>query len=342
MEKTEFNTLLEKVPEYLKQYNEDDLYKYGQLLPYTQRVSLDYRVHCLKNNISFQDIYSMMMHETTFIKKLIKNDELRYIIDNIDEFLRGNYSLAKNRDHLLKYLKFNADRLSKDEYNKLELLTAKCISDNFNTISDENISKIRDLLKEVANKERRSILDIRREEHDSSYSKTFTLGNSIIKVGHRRLCNEIPNNSRILIPTFKGNIGNDIIEITDRLFVKNNLDIQDIYKVYKDLREQGLIWLDPTVENLGILSVKTANNQNERKNVSHENIGIINNPNYRETYYEPGNLVIIDLDHIVFEDDEETKDKIKEELSESILERVELFEKQYKEEKGLAKKIGTR
>ena len=342
MEKTEFNTLLDKVPEYLKEYSEEDLYKYGQLLPYSQRVSLDYRVYCLKNNTSFQDIYSMMMHETSFIKKLIKNDELRYIIDNIEDFFRGNYSLDKSHDHLLKYLKFNADRLSKDENNKLELLVSKCISDNFNTISDEDTAKIRDILKEVADKERRSILDIRREEHDSSYSKTFTLGNSIIKVGHRRLCDEIPNNSRILIPTFKGNIGKDIIEVTDRLFVRNSIDIQDIYKVYKDLREQGLMWLDPTVENLGILSGKTANSQNEKKNSSLESVGIINNPNYIDTNFEPGNLVIIDLDHIVFEDDKDKIKEIKETLSEGILERVELFENQYKEEKGYAKKIGTR
>ena len=340
MEKTEFETLLDKTPDYLKQSSEEDLYNYGQLLPYSQRVTFDYRIDCINNDTSFQENYAMIMHETTFIGKLIKNDELRYIIDNIEDIFRGNDSLKKDHDRLLKYLKYNSYRLGRDEYNKLELLVAKCISDNFNIIKDEDIEKIRDLLVKTANDERRSILDIRKEE-SGSYSKTYTIGNSIIKVGHRRLCDEIPDNNRLLIPSFKGTIGKDIIEITDRLFVHNKVDIDNIYKVYKELREQGVMWLDPTVDNLGILSVKTANKQNEMKKVSHEDYGIRYNPNYKNRELKPGELVIIDLDHMTLDDDEEKMNEIKDTLPETILSRLELFDKQYKEEKGFAKKIGT-
>ena len=48
---------------------------------------------------------------------------------------------------------------------------------------------------------------------------------------------------------------------------------------------------------------------------------------------EEGDLVIIDLDHIVFEDDQDSINRIKRDLNEIIVDRIALFEKRYQDEK---------
>ena len=48
---------------------------------------------------------------------------------------------------------------------------------------------------------------------------------------------------------------------------------------------------------------------------------------------QAGDLVIIDLDHIVFQEDQDTINAIKRDLDETLIARVELFEKRYQEEK---------
>jgi hypothetical protein len=306
-------------------------------LSYRERLIYDYKVQCLKNGTSFQESFAEYVHEKDFINKLIYNDELGYIIDNFEEILRGNYSF---NDNLFAYLKANLDKISIEDFDRINTTITKCIMESHNHL-EEDISDLKTLLICIAAKESSTLLDIKKID-DGAYAKVYCIGDTIIKVGFKIVCKEIPDNGRILIPYFRGMIGSDYIEITDKVITDDNISDEEIYDIYKELREERVIWFDPTPKNLGRLTPKAVEHLNQIRVSNKEHLGIKRNINNIYNELEVGELAIIDLDRIVFEDDKDKIEEVKEVTNDLILNRTDNYEKRYKEENRLMKKIGTR
>ena len=329
-----YDNLINNISILVNTLSNSELFDYGRKLEYKERLMFDYYVKCLNNNETFSEISAFYMHESEFINKLIDNNELSYILDNIDKIIRNDSSFDNN---LFDYLKENQNKIHSDIIDKIYMLIAQSISQFYPNVKKENIDKLKQLVKNVVEEENASIFDIRKVDY-GGYSKIYKINDKIIKVGYKRECEKIINNNRLLIPEFKGLIGADYVEITDYLSDKDNIGDEDVYNVYKDLRNQGLIWLDPTVKNLARLSKKALLNQYiNKKNI--DNLDIIENPNYIEPNLSIGDLVIIDLDHIIFDFDIEKKKKIESSLNEFVVGKIKKYEARYEKENKVLQKI---
>lgn len=318
-----FDELMENATIIANTYSDNDILTMSNELDYNERLKFDYKIRCIKENTTYQDNYADIYHKDEFVRRLIKNDELDYIVKNIDKIITISASL---NDMPLSYLKRNMNKINKEDLEKIEIQIAKVASIH-NSRDEDRIIILKDLLKKVAKDENKTLLDIRNLSH-GCYSKVFKINNKIVKIGYKRECPDIPENNRILYPYFKGYIGADYVEVTDYVVGIGDATYEEMYEVYKDIRDEGLIWIDPAKENLARVSsdILYKNNQ-RRKDLT--NKGIVNNPKHVP---EIKDILVIDLDHITTEDDDYTIEKVRDKLSTERLVILDSFEERYRKE----------
>ena len=142
-----------------------------------------------------------------------------------------------------------------------------------------------------------------------AYSAVFSIGDRILKVGKPRRTYDIPNSKRILQPmlrtNFKRNNGQIFAAIEVSNSVDTNLSLEEkstetLYALYKELREEGIIWGDVKWQNVGRLKSRNVPVlHGEEYDVSPNAVGFD-----KELVGEPleaGELVVIDTDYIARE-----------------------------------------
>lgn len=191
-----------------------------------------------------------------------------------------------------------------------------------------------------------------------AYSKVYAMREKVLKIGKPRETYNIPNHPRILQPLTRTNLiderdDNEVfacIEISERVdeLSKEDLQVEKLYQLYKELREAGIIWLDARFSNVGKLRRKNIPKLNgEEMNVDPVAVGV--DKEVKERILEAGDWVIIDTDFIYREGDNSIDWKmIKNSYSEGF-ERRWLQEKQgeviaeyQKDEKDIAKEEYTK
>lgn len=327
------NELNEKIIKYLinnkGNYSDTYFYDLGKRLPFLDRIIYDYY---MKNNQDYPKSYIIYLNEQLLINKLIENKELTYIVDNLDSILRKKQDSDTESLHeeVLLLLKSNINELTDKDIYKIYYSISKYVS--LHSEDEKEILEIEKMLLDVSNKESTSILNIK-SVYKGGFSRVFRINNTIIKVGIKRACERIADNNRILIPRFKNYIGSKLVEITDYCDTKK-ISQEDLYLIYEELRNQGVMWFDPFERNIGIINNNLIKEQYKRRN-NLNNLGIISNPNKSDTILKDGDYVIIDLDHLVFDYDEEKINKLRNKLDEETEQRLYYFEKRYKKEKEL-------
>ena len=318
------NELMENASLIARTYSDKEVLDISKDLSYEDRMKFDYKIKCIKTNTSYQESFSSLYHREEFVKKLVCNNELDYIVNNFNKIVQRAADLV---DTPLSYLKRNENKISKEALDKIEERIANCTSMYYPNNKEEDRARLKDVLSKTAKSEGTNLLDIRNFNY-GCYSKVFKLNNKIIKVGYKRECPEIPENNRILIPYFKGKIGPDFVEVTDFVPSIGNVTDEELYEVYKDVRELGLIWMDAGKDNLAKVSsdILTANYK-RRKDLTDK--GIIKNPNL---VYEINDVLIIDLDHIYKDDDEYNIERIREKQTDVRRSTIEKLENRYNEE----------
>ena len=115
----------------------------------------------------------------------------------------------------------------------------------------------------------------------------------------------------------------------------NMKDKEKLYQVYKELRDDGILWLDPKAMNLGRLNSPNIAHFNTDPpfHVENESVGIIKSGSEKAETLQKGDLVIIDSDLIVRES---------EFPSDELIEKYRLYrfmdyERRYQLEKAAAK-----
>ena len=145
-----------------------------------------------------------------------------------------------------------------------------------------------------------------------SSSTVYEIGNKVLKIGSLRNVYKIPNHPRILQPLIRLNLVDErwenmefaCVEIMDKVkrIEEEATHTEELYKIYKELRDSGIIWTDARPTNLGRLlkrNVPTLNG--EEMDVEPKSVGFTNGQN-TETLPE-GELVILDTDYIYSSDD---------------------------------------
>lgn len=160
------------------------------------------------------------------------------------------------------------------------------------------------IFEEIAQNEMADVSDV---EYigKGDHSNVYKLGNKVIKLGERRLTNKIPYHRRILQPLLRRKIKNKDLYIEISEYVESDISItdEDAYLIYKELRNDGIIWLDAKRENLGRLRKNNIIHFKEPLYVEKESIGYIKETLKEEEPLNKGDLVIIDTDYLFIEKD---------------------------------------
>ena len=181
---------------------------------------------------------------------------------------------------------------------------------------------------EVCDETNSKITDIKVEGF-GFYSIVFGIKDKIIKVGVGRRVYNIPNDERILQPIiridmskFTSNKG--VIEVCEKVDMDFPMSEEELYQLYSEIRDRGIVCGDFKKSNIGKLIKDNKIHWNKSINLDNETRGLIGNVNKVLT---TGEYVIVDTDHIYFEDEVTDIDLF---FASPLAKR---FEKRYRREK---------
>ena len=154
------------------------------------------------------------------------------------------------------------------------------------------------------------------------YSKVYQIGEKVLKIGKSRETYKIPNHPRILQPLTRTNLIDErddnkifgCIEVSDRVDIlcnskeqerelaDNEGAVEKLYQIYKELRDDGIIWTDVRFANVGKLRKRNVPNlDGEEMDVDPEAVGM--DKSVKGRVLEVDEWVIIDSDYIWREED---------------------------------------
>ena len=181
---------------------------------------------------------------------------------------------------------------------------------------DDYVTTLSIMIRELLASEGKKWTDIN-YKGEGGYSIVYEIGGKVIKIGAPRRTYNIPNHRRILQPLIRTNFTSGkaedkvfaCIEISDKVEAKQDKDYKDeyedkLYQVYKELREDGIIWTDARLGNIGILKKENIPSLNGEKMWVAPNSTGFDKENSGEPLKE-GEWVIIDTDYIFSKDDSE-------------------------------------
>ena len=162
------------------------------------------------------------------------------------------------------------------------------------------------MVEELLESEGVDYVDIKYLDSGSS-STVYEIGDKVLKIGAVRNVYNMPNHPRILQPLIRLNLIDEkwdntefaCVEIMDKVkrIEYEATHLEQLYQIYKELRDAGIVWTDARPTNLGRLlkrNIPTLNG--EEMDVEPNSVGFINGKN--EETLDEGELVILDTDYI--------------------------------------------
>ena len=156
------------------------------------------------------------------------------------------------------------------------------------------------VLKEIIESDKTPVSDIKCT--NGCFSYVIITNTKVIKVCKKRATEVFPDNPYIINPLIRRDIscGDTIgfIEVTERVkeLEIGEINKEDLYKMYKNLRDLDLIWTDTKEDNLGRLTKENTIHWN--KNIAHVSSNLCLEEKKDNKVLQPGDLVILDADFI--------------------------------------------
>lgn len=241
------------------------------------------------------------------------NNPSEFLEKNVDSII--HYTPEMELFHIAQIIKGKSDIVDNKLNSALEVTMNKyppMIERLYNldeTTKIEYSNIISTMVNELVRSEKKRYIDI--DEIDSgSMSNVYKIGEKIIKVGEKRRTYEIPNHSRILQPLVRENMVDEngkvvgCIEISDAVdkIEYEEQDEEKLYNLYKELRNDGIVWTDVDFRNVGKLKKE---NMPTLEGESFKNVpkfvGLIGEEKGKTL--SAGDWVILDTDYIFFEND---------------------------------------
>lgn len=287
-----------------------NIFNYGNSLLFYKKC-LDFLMnHGINANdiIAFLDNNDISINYNYFaLAMLEKTHNVSLIMNNIDYFLINNHKLLEFKKILVSFdykLKYNEEINDYIDTNPDLIIREIAIFNDIISVDviekEKYTSFLKQLIEEILQNEKLNYHDI--EYLDSGYySKVYKIGDKVLKIGNERKKFNIPFNKRFLKPLYRQNISSldgkktlFCIEITECVDT-NDITDDDVYKVYKELRDEGLIWTDCKRSNLGRLKKDNKIYFDGITSVSKNSTGYLDD---NDEILKKGELVIIDNDYI--------------------------------------------
>lgn len=226
------------------------------------------------------------------------------IYDNLLLFTENSQNLYS----LMKFVKDNPSAYSKVK-DYIDNNPEKAVNSIFYEINKR--VKIEDTtLKEVV---KLIILDVLKNENvklsDITYnggglSSVLLIGNKVIKIGDRAT-KSFPNNPYIISPLLRKKLEFNgafcFVEVTERVDTSKKASKEELYQLFKKLRNLNLVWTDIKEDNVGRLKKENIIHWRQNLNPTDGVLGL--DVKRGETILKEGDLVILDADFIYDEND---------------------------------------
>ena len=330
--------------------------KLEYLIPYYIDDKIDRDYMFLLRNTDLNRIVNYLI-ENNFILKTNKlfnrllwfPQDKKPVFDNIDFFIKNSIdilglrkilSTIKDKNDIVEKINLlldtNPDRI-------IESLVFPCTKLTLEDLKEEKLlDTFRIILEELIVNEEINYHDIKPLDR-GAYSNVILVGDKVLKVGKRRSNFNIRHNKRFLKPLYRQEINsiynNDVflcVEITEKVDTEN-VTHDDLYDIYTELRDEGLIWVDCHLSNLGRL---IQDNTIYYEGIEKVDINATGYLTDNEEVLKKGDIVIIDNDYIFTEEEFQNLFKNGKTLAENIAscKGISDMEYQYQYEKALKNK----
>lgn len=238
-----------------------------------------------------------------YLDDLIKSNEIEYICNNMNQVVNASSITMLTTQGLLKKLKQLDDKKISEIHSSI---VCKMTGIKPKFLDSTTLLGLTMIVDEVAQNENVDIADL---EYigKGTLTDVYKIGNKVVKFGKNRLTDKIPYHRRILQPLIRRRLLRGFkdlyIEISEYIPPDNTITDEDAYLIYKELREDGIIWLDAKRENLGRLEKSNLAYFNEPLYIKNETVGYIPETIKKDNPLNKGDLVIIDTDFLFREQD---------------------------------------
>lgn len=233
-----------------------------------------------------------------------KGNNKQIIYDNLILFIEN----AQNLYTLMNFVKDNNVALSQvkdyiDNNEEKAINSIFCETDHLVKIKEPTLKEIIKLM----------ILDVMKNENvkfsditynGGGFSRILLIGDKVIKLGNR-ITKTFPNNPYIVAPLlrkeFEINDEKCFAEVTERVDTNTKVSEEELYQLFKNLRNLGLKWTDIKEANVGRLKRKNVIHWQENLDPTEEILGL--GAKRGTKILEEGDLVILDADFIYDEND---------------------------------------
>lgn len=233
-----------------------------------------------------------------------KGNNKQIIYDNLNLFIDN----AQNLYTLMNFVKDDPVALSKvkdyiDNNEEKAINSIFCETDHLVKIKDQTLKEIiRLIILDVMKNENVKFSDI--TYNGGGFSRILLIGDKVIKLGDR-VTKSFPNNPYIVAPLLRKefNINSEkcFAEVTERVDTNVKPSIEELYQLFKKLRNLGLIWTDIKAANVGRLKKKNIIHWRDNLEPNEKVLGL--DTKRGTTILEAGDLVILDADFIYDEND---------------------------------------
>lgn len=255
---------------------------YSKFLPYNDTITF------IKNNIDIIYTHGGNIIDIKRLMELQKEDEF---VSKINAYIDNNpYIMVNSIIDILKTKILNNKKINFDKYRSFIFL----------------------LLDEISKNESASISSTE-FIGTGGYSAVFAIKTKVIKIGIERKTPHFPNNPYILKPLLRKTITIDNIpiffEVTEKVDTNiNDITKEEIYKLYKNIREIGLIWTDVKIDNVGRLIKDNKIYWYENITPSDETLEFTKTIGNHQL--KKGELIVLDGDYIYNENDHNINSKM--------------------------------
>lgn len=270
-------------------------------------------------SMNSNSIYDAMNPEQKkkYIKLLYENNKPIYI--PLDKM--SNESLSFVKEHIIHYLKYSnvfflKDELKDDKKVMSQIIdyldnNLECTIDSIVAITQPDSQDCKEyhtlislLFEDICRSENVNFSEI---EYLSSgaFSTVFTVKNKVIKISKKdRQTKMFPNNPYIVAPLLRREFIVDgfkvFIEVTERVKT-GEIKEEELYNLYRNIRNLGLIWGDVASRNAGRLIKDNRIHWVEDISPSDETLGL--EQSVKDIVLPAGSLVVLDADFIYKEGD---------------------------------------
>ena len=251
--------------------------------------NIDYIIS--ENNIEkFWEYFVSIKGRNETIDSLI-NDRLKSSDNILEKALIHNFLLKKEKENL-KW------RLDKNPENQISEQTKK-----------ELAITLKYLIKELLEETNSNYTDINFLDA-GVFSEVYQIGNKVLKIGEKLNQYKIPNHRRLLQPIARTNYTLEdgsvisclqVTPMVDTYFSEEEKTDEKLYDIYKELRHDGILWLDAKWENLGkLLEDNLTIWRGKKVDINPSSVGF--DKKYDGDTLKKGEIVITDLDMIYREE----------------------------------------